>query len=117
MLSVLPSIGASTTLEIARSIAIAELNCANRLFGKSRCPSDADSVKYDEEQAARSKKLIALQLKALIARDLFDTGAYFVVMNPSDPTFIKAMEIIGDDQQYNSLLGRKPDEGDAPQPE
>ena len=78
---------------------------------------DADSVKYDEEQAARSKKLIALQLKALIARDLFDTGAYFVVMNPSDPTFIKAMEIIGDDQQYNSLLGRKPDEGDAPQPE
>lgn len=78
---------------------------------------DADSVKYDEEQAARSKKLIALQLKALIARDLFDTGAYFVVMNPSDPTFIKAMEIIGDDQQYNSLLGRKPDEGDAPKTE
>lgn len=49
MLSVLPSIGASTTLEIARSIAIAELNCANRLFGKSRCPSDADSVKWQPE--------------------------------------------------------------------
>ncbi len=68
---------------------------------------DADSVKYNEEQAARSKELIARQLKALIARDLFDTGAYFMVMNPSDPTFIKASEIIGDDKEFNRLLGRK----------
>lgn len=68
---------------------------------------DADSVKYNEEQAARSKELIARQLKALIARDLFDTGAYFMVMNPSDPTFIKACEIIGDDKEFNRLLGRK----------
>lgn len=68
---------------------------------------DADSVKYNEEQAARSKELISRQLKALIARDLFDTGAYFMVMNPSDPTFIKACEIIGDDKEFNRLLGRK----------
>lgn len=68
---------------------------------------DADSVKYNEEQAARSKELIARQLKALIARDLFDTGAYFMVMSPSDPTFIKACEIIGDDKEFNRLLGRK----------
>lgn len=68
---------------------------------------DADSVKYNEEQAARSKELITRQLKALIARDLFDTGAYFMVMNPSDPTFIKACEIIGDDKEFNRLLGRK----------
>lgn len=68
---------------------------------------DADSVKYNEEQATRSKELITRQLKALIARDLFDTGAYFMVMNPSDPTFIKACEIIGDDKEFNRLLGRK----------
>lgn len=68
---------------------------------------DADSVKYNEVQATRSKELITRQLKALIARDLFDTGAYFMVMNPSDPTFIKACEIIGDDKEFNRLLGRK----------
>ena len=75
---------------------------------------DADSVKYDEEQAARSQKLIAQQLKALIARDLFDTGAYFMVMNPSDPTFIKALEIINNNEEYDKLLGRKPDDGSTP---
>ena len=53
----------------------------------------------------------------LCLQSLSTPSLSFVVMNPSDPTFIKAMEIIGDDQQYNSLLGRKPDEGDAPQPE
>lgn len=68
---------------------------------------DADSVKYDAGQAEKSRHLIACQLKALIARDLFDTGAYFMVMNPEDPTFAKGLEIINDDKLYNRLLGKQ----------
>ena len=64
-------------------------------------------VKYNEEQYRKSKGLIALQIKALIARDMFDTAAYFRVMNPRNPSFVKAMEIINDDLEYNRLLQPK----------
>ena len=68
---------------------------------------EAEKVKYNEEQYRKSKGLIALQIKALIARDMFDTAAYFRVMNPRNPSFVKAMEIINDDLEYNRLLQPK----------
>lgn len=67
---------------------------------------DADSVEYDAEEAAKSHDLIARQLKALIARDLFDMTAYFMVMNPIDAVYLKGLEIINDDEYYYKLLGR-----------
>lgn len=69
---------------------------------------ETEKVKYNEEQYRKSKGLIALQIKALIARDMFDTAAYFRVMNPRNPSFVKAMEIINDDLEYNRLLQPKP---------
>ena len=65
---------------------------------------EAEKVKYDEEQYQKSRNLIALQVKALVARDMFDTAAYFRIMNPENPSFVKAMEIIHDDAEYNRLL-------------
>jgi carboxyl-terminal processing protease len=67
---------------------------------------DADKVEYDAEEAAKSRDMIARQLKALIARDLFDMSAYFQVMNPIDPVYLKGVEIINNDEEYNKLLGR-----------
>lgn len=65
---------------------------------------EAEKVKYDEEQYQKSRNLIALQVKALVARDMFDTAAYFRIMNPENPSFVKAMAIIHDDAEYNRLL-------------
>ena len=67
---------------------------------------DADKVEYDAEEAAKSHDMIARQLKALIARDLFDMTAYFRVMNPIDPVYLKGVEIINNPTEYNKLLGR-----------
>ncbi len=77
------------------------------LMQQLKVMGDSDKVKYDAEQAAHSYDLIARQLKALIARDLYDMTAYFVVMNPVDPTFIEALAIINDDKRYKELLGQK----------
>lgn len=47
----------------------------------------------------RSQELIALRLKALIARDLWDTAAYWQVINaenPVDRSFQRALEVLGD---------------------
>lgn len=65
---------------------------------------EAEKVKYNEEQYQKSRNLIALQVKALVARDMFDTAAYFRIMNPENPSFVKAMAIIHDDAEYNRLL-------------
>lgn len=65
---------------------------------------EAEKVKYNEEQYQKSRALIALQVKALIARDLFDTTAYFRIINPENASFSKAMAIIHDDAEYNRLL-------------
>lgn len=59
-----------------------------------------DGVERDPEGWERSKELITLRLKALIARDLWDTSAYWQVINadnPVDRSFQKALESLSND--------------------
>ncbi len=58
--------------------------------------ADKKGVKKDEEGAKRSEKHIMQNLKALIARDLWSTGAYFEVMNDMNNSFLKAVQCIKD---------------------
>ncbi|MBS1764745.1 MAG: S41 family peptidase [Bacteroidetes bacterium] len=58
--------------------------------------ADKKGVAKDEEALKRSKELIKAQLKALIARDLYDMSAYFYIINNEDNTFKKAVESIKD---------------------
>ena len=66
--------------------------------------AEKDKVEYNEEQFKKSEPLIKEQLKALIARDLFDMTAYYRVMNQFNDSYSKALEIINDPQKYNTLL-------------
>ena len=66
---------------------------------------DADKVEFDANEAQKSYDMIARQLKALIARDLFDISAYFEIMNPIDPVYLKGVEIIHNEELYDTLLG------------
>ncbi len=68
---------------------------------------ETEKVEFNQEQYDKSRSLIALQLKALVARDLFDTAAYFMVINPTDKGYQKALEVIHDDAEYNRLLHMK----------
>ena len=69
--------------------------------------AEEEKIEFNEEQYNHSKGLISLQLKALIARDLFESGAYFYVMNDRNDSYQKALQIINDDTQYYSLLNVK----------
>ncbi|MEA4918894.1 S41 family peptidase [Proteiniphilum sp.] len=66
-----------------------------------------EKIEWNEEQFASSKKLIFLQLKALIARDLYDSSAFYHIINDESDIFKEGLKIIGDDKRYNDLL--KPD--------
>lgn len=65
----------------------------------------ADSVKLDSAQLERSRPMIETIVKGIIARDLFDTSAYFRVVNPQlSPVYREALGLINDERRYNRLL-------------
>lgn len=65
----------------------------------------ADSVKLDSVQLERSRPMIETIVKGIIARDLFDTSAYFRVVNPQlSPVYSEALGLINDERRYNRLL-------------
>ena len=63
-----------------------------------------EKIEFNEEQFNKSKEFIALQLKALIARDLFDMSEYYQVVNDKNNSYQEALRIINNDERYNSIL-------------
>lgn len=53
-----------------------------------------DSIIYEESEFAVSHDYLFLQMKALIARDLFGKSEYYEVMNAHNDSFKKAVEIL-----------------------
>lgn len=74
------------------------------LAEKIREQAMTDSVEWDEDQYETSSSLILLQLKALIGRDLYDSSAFFRIINEQNEIFREGLRIISDEQRYGSLL-------------
>ena len=55
---------------------------------------EKEGVKYDEEQYRKSEPLIKLQLKALIARDLWDMNEYYHTINVVNESVKTALELL-----------------------
>ncbi len=53
-----------------------------------------EGIEWDEEQYDRSKNLIHGRVRALIARNLWDTSAYYQVYNPYWPTYQKSVDLL-----------------------
>ena len=70
-----------------------------------RALADKEKIEFNEEEYARSLPLIKTQLKALIARDLWDMSEYFQVMNTTDRTVQQALKVL-DEGAYERLMTR-----------
>lgn len=70
-----------------------------------RSKADEAKVKFDEAQYERSLPLIKTQLKALIARDLWDMNEYFRVMNTVDETVQQGLRVLNDGL-YEKIMNR-----------
>ncbi len=68
----------------------------------------AEKVELNEEQYAKSKELLRTFLKAAIVNDLYNTSAYFQVVNTKNDIFREALDIINDNARYNKLLSPQP---------
>ena len=64
-------------------------------------------VEWNDEQFKHSEKFILLQMKALIARNVWETQQYYEVMAKEDPGIKKALEIIRSDKDYKRILKGK----------
>jgi carboxyl-terminal processing protease len=60
-------------------------------------------VKTDSAAIRHNRAYIMLQMKALIARDLFNQNAYFEVMAPMDHTINKALQVMQNDTIFRRL--------------
>ncbi len=63
-------------------------------------------VHYDEEGYQKGKALLHNQLKALIARDLWDMDGYYRVMNRDNESVQKALELLRHDD-FESLMTKQ----------
>jgi len=61
---------------------------------------EKENIELVEEDYILSKHDMSVQLKALIARDLWDTSEYYEIMNQNDEVFKKAVEVINEWKDY-----------------
>ena len=75
-------------------------NLLERLFSEA----DKKGVERVEKDIETSKKLIAVQLKALIARNIFNSSAYFECIIEIDDAMQKAIEVLNNNKEYQQLI-------------
>lgn len=56
--------------------------------------AEDNDVEKKEEQIETSKKVLVIRLKSLVARNLWDTSAYFQIANELNDSYLKAIEEI-----------------------
>lgn len=68
--------------------------------------AETKGVEWSDEQYQRSSPWILKQIKALIARNIWDVGKYYQVVLRDDKVVEKAVEVLENKKEYNSLLGK-----------
>ena len=72
--------------------------------------AEKQGVELDTAGMERSLPVVDLRLKALIARDVWNTSAYWQVINPDNPvdrSFDEALRVIGDDDLQRTKLAER----------
>lgn len=64
----------------------------------------ADSIRIDSTEFERSLPVMKMQIKAGIASDLFENGAYYQIINRLNDTYNRGIEIITDSKLYDEIL-------------
>lgn len=63
-----------------------------------------DGIDFNEEQFATSREYIATVLKGLIGTDLYSRSTYFRIINPLNPVYNEALEILRTPGAYDAIL-------------
>lgn len=69
---------------------------SDEMLANMRTLAAQEKIKFDEKQYQKSLPLIKTQLKALIARDLWDMNEYFQIMNTTNNSVIQALKVLNE---------------------
>ena len=69
----------------------------DEVLASMRALAEQEKIKFVEKQYQKSLPLIRTQLKALIARDLWDMNEYFQVMNTTNSSVQQALKVLNED--------------------
>ena len=83
-----------------------EFEVGEEILQDMKYMAEKEKIEFKEEEYNKSLALIKLQIKALIARDLYDMNEYFQIINNASDSYNEALKIINDDEIYNKILGR-----------
>jgi carboxyl-terminal processing protease len=86
---------------------ISGFQVTDAMFTNMRKMAETEKITFDENQFEKSKELIALQIKALMARDLYDASSFYKVINKENDIFAKGLELMEDPKIYEQLLKGK----------
>ncbi len=68
---------------------------------------EKEGVKFDADQFATSEPTLRTIVKAVIARDLFESGTYFRIANDLNPVYREALTLINSPREYTDILSGK----------
>lgn len=78
----------------------------DEILNSMRALADKEKIEFNEKQYNKALPLIKTQLKALIARDLWDMNEYFQVMNAANESVKRALEILNN-KEYEKMLNQR----------
>ncbi|MDE5701381.1 MAG: S41 family peptidase [Bacteroides sp.] len=82
-----------------------KFNIGEPILADIRAAAEKEKIEFNEEQYNKSLPLIKTQLKALIARDLWDMNEYYQVMNATNNSVQQALRILNE-KIYEEKLPR-----------
>ncbi|MCQ2305699.1 MAG: S41 family peptidase [Bacteroidales bacterium] len=81
-----------------------EFTVGDDLIAGLKKAGEDNKVEWNDEEFARSEKFIRLQVKALIARNVYEMQQYYEVMLAEDNGVQKAIEILSNEKEYKRIL-------------
>jgi len=74
------------------------------LIAQLQNKASAKKIQFNEAEYQISEKLIRIQIKSLIARDLWGISEYFQLINPFVDSYSQALELMHNEKNYNQIL-------------
>ena len=86
---------------------IQNFQLSDEVMQELRKAGEGKKIKADEVMFKQSEPKLRLFMRALIARDLWNSTAYYKIVNEDSPDFLKAVELINNHPVYQKILDGK----------
>lgn len=63
-----------------------------------------DNVASDSLETLRTNQMFKMHLKAYLANDLYENGAFTRIMNQTNEAFLKALDVLAEENKYRNIL-------------